>query len=270
MPAASASASASERPLLLRSHQGAVLTLTLNRPEAGNSLSTDMIAALQEALDDAAADERVHVVVLAATGGKTFCAGHDLKELLAKNSPAFSKSMATKCSRMMQTIVHLPKPVIAKVSGVATAAGAQLVASCDLAIATDNARFATPGVNIGLWCLTPMVAISRTIASKHAMQMLLTGRMIDAETAVRFGLINNAVPADQLDATVDALAAEIAGKSPFTVALGKQAFNRQLGLDLASAYDYASEVVVRNMLAEDAAEGIAAFVEKRPPIWKGR
>jgi enoyl-CoA hydratase/carnithine racemase len=171
---------------------------------------------------------------------------------------------------MMQAITSLPKPVIAKVARVATAAGAQLVATCDLAIAADNARFATPGVNIGLWCLTPMVAISRTIAPKHALQMLLTGRLIDAATAVRFGLINDAVPPDRLDATVDALAAEIASKSSFTVALGKQAFYRQLGMDLASAYDYASEVVVRNMLAEDAAEGIAAFTQKRAPVWKGR
>jgi len=266
----SVSAVTADTPILLQSRQGAVLTLTLNRADAGNALSTAMIAALQSALDEAAADARVHVVVVAAAGGKVFCAGHDLKEFQANNSPQFSKTVATQCSRMMQTIVALPKPVIAKVAGVATAAGAQLVAACDLAIAADSARFATPGVNIGLWCLTPMVAISRTIAPKHALQMLLTGRLIDAGTAVRFGLINDAVPLDRLDATVDALAAEIASKSSFTVALGKQAFYRQLGLDLASAYDYASEVVVRNMLAEDAAEGIAAFTQKRAPVWKGR
>ena len=229
-----------------------------------------MIAALQAALDDAAVDDGVHAVVLAGAGGRIFCAGHDLKEFQDNDSPAFSKAVATQCSRMMQAIVALPKPVIAKVAGVATAAGAQLVAACDLAIAADTARFATPGVNIGLWCLTPMVAISRSIAPKHAMQMLLTGRLIDADTAVRFGLINEAVPAARLDETVDALAAEIAGKSSFTVALGKQAFYRQLGMDLASAYEYASEVVVRNMLAEDAAEGIAAFTQKRAPVWKGR
>lgn len=256
--------------ILTRSRQGSVLTLTLNRPQAGNSLSTAMIAALQQALDDAAADASVHVVVLAGAGGKVFCAGHDLKEFQSNDDPAFPKAVAVQCSRMMQTIVASPKPVIAKVAGVATAAGAQLVAACDLAVAADSARFATPGVNIGLWCLTPMVAISRAVAPKHAMQMLLTGRLIDAATAVRFGLINDAVPAERLDATVDALAAEIASKSPFTVALGKQAFYRQLGMDLASAYDYASEVVVRNMLAEDATEGIAAFTQKRPPVWKGR
>ena len=259
-----------EVPVLLRSQRGAVLTLTLNRPDAGNALSTVMIAALQSALDGAAADASVHVIVVAAAGGKVFCAGHDLKEFQVNNSAAFSRKVATQCSRMMQTITALPKPVIAKIAGVATAAGAQLVAACDLAVAADSARFATPGVNIGLWCLTPMVAISRSIAPKHALQMLLTGRLIDAATAVRFGLINDAVPLDSLDATVDALAAEIASKSSFTVALGKQAFYRQLGMDLASAYDYASEVVVRNMLAEDAAEGIAAFTQKRAPVWKGR
>jgi enoyl-CoA hydratase/carnithine racemase len=257
-------------PILARSRRGTVLTLTLNRPEAGNSLSTAMIAALQAALDEASADDGVHAVVIAGAGGKVFCPGHDLKEFQANDSPAFSKAVATQCSRMMQSIAACPKPVIAKVAGVATAAGAQLVAACDLAIAADTARFATPGVNIGLWCLTPMVAISRTIAPKHALQMLLTGKLIDADTAVRFGLINEAVPADRLDATVDALAAEIASKSSFTVALGKQAFYRQLGMDLASAYDYTSEVVVRNMLAEDAIEGIAAFTQKRPPVWKGR
>lgn len=259
-----------EEPLLLREQRGSVLTLTLNRPQAGNSLSRPMIAALQETLDAVAEDDSVHVVVLAGAGGKVFCAGHDLKEFIANNSPRFSKAVASGCSRMMQTIVALPKPVIAKVEGIATAAGAQLVAACDLAVAADTARFATPGVNIGLWCLTPMVAISRTVSPKHAMQMLLTGKMIDAATALRFGLINEAVPPAELDGAVERLAEEIASKSPFTVALGKQAFYRQLGLDLATAYEYTSEVVVRNMLAEDAEEGISAFIEKRKPVWKGR
>ena len=256
--------------ILLRATRGPVLTLTLNRPDAGNSLSTAMIAALQAALDDAIADDRVHVVVIDAAGGKIFCAGHDLKEFQSNPDPSFPKKVAAQCSRMMQTIVACPKPVIAKVRGIATAAGAQLVAACDLAVAADTARFATPGVNIGLWCLTPMVAISRTIAPKHALQMLLTGKLHDAQTALRFGLINDAVPAESLDAAVAELADGIASKSPFTVGLGKQAFYRQLGMDLASAYDYTSEVVVRNMLAEDAKEGIAAFTEKRAPVWKGR
>ena len=256
--------------ILLRQRSGPVLTLRLNRPSAGNSLSLAMIAALQSALDEAAEDDGVHVVVLEASGGRVFCAGHDLGEVLERNSPAYSKEMASRCSRMMQTIVGNPKPVIAKVRGVATAAGAQLVASCDLAFAAEGARFATPGVNIGLWCLTPMVALSRAVARKHAMQMLLTGRLFDAQHAFRIGLVNEVVPDAELDRVVDEAAQEIAGKSPFTVALGKQAFYRQLDLGLSDAYEYASELVVRNMLAEDAVEGISAFVEKRKPVWKGR
>ncbi len=256
--------------ILLKERQGAVLTLRLNRPRAGNALSLPMIAALQSALDEAADDGGVHVVVLEGSGERIFCAGHDLGEVLERNTPAFSKEMASRCSRMMQTIVGNPKPVIAKVRGVATAAGAQLVASCDLAFAADTARFATPGVNIGLWCLTPMVALSRAVARKHAMQMLLTGRLFDAQHAFRIGLVNEVVPEDALDRTVDEVAQEIAGKSPFTVALGKQSFYRQIDLGLPDAYEYASELVVRNMLAEDAVEGISAFVEKRKPVWKGR
>lgn len=256
--------------ILERGRAGAVMTLRLNRPRAGNSLSLPMIAALQAALDEAADDDGVHVVVLEGAGERVFCAGHDLGEVLERNSPAFSKEMATRCSRMMQTIVNNPKPVIAKVRGVATAAGAQLVASCDLAYAASSARFATPGVNIGLWCLTPMVALSRAVARKHAMQMLLTGRLFDAQHALRIGLVNEVVPDDRLDQAVMEVAQEIAGKSPFTVALGKQSFYRQLDLGLGDAYEYASELVVRNMLAEDAVEGISAFVEKRTPVWKGR
>lgn len=256
--------------ILERSREGRVLTLRLNRPKAGNSLSLPMIGALQSALDEAAQDEAVHVVVIEGTGGRVFCAGHDLGEVLERNSPAFSKEMATRCSRMMQTIVNNPKPVIAKVRGVATAAGAQLVASCDLAFAAASARFATPGVNIGLWCLTPMVALSRAVARKHAMQMLLTGRLFDAQHAFRIGLVNEVVADDELDRAVAEVAQEIAGKSPYTVALGKQAFYRQADLGLGDAYEYASELVVRNMLAEDAVEGISAFVEKRAPVWKGR
>jgi enoyl-CoA hydratase/carnithine racemase len=178
--------------------------------------------------------------------------------------------MATRCSRMMQTIVAHPRPVIAKVRGVATAAGLQLVASADLAYAARSARFATPGVNIGLWCLTPMVALGRAVSRKHAMQMLLTGRLYDAEHALRIGLVNEVFDDDALDAEVAELAAEIAGKSTFTVALGKRGFYRQLDMSLPDAYEYAGELVVRNLLAEDATEGIDAFVQKRPPVWKGR
>jgi len=256
--------------ILSRQREGAVLTLTLNRPRAGNSLSLPMIAALQSALDDAAGDDSVHVVVLEGAGDRVFCAGHDLGEVLANNSPAFSKEMASSCSRMMQTIVNNPKPVIAKVRGVATAAGAQLVASCDLAFAAEGARFATPGVNIGLWCITPMVALSRAVSRKHAMQMLLTGRLFDAQHAFRIGLVNEVVAEAQLDQAVRETALEIASKSTFTVALGKQSFYRQADMGLSDAYEYASELVVRNLMAEDAVEGISAFVEKRKPVWKGR
>ena len=257
-------------PVLKRSFEGHVLTLTLNRPDAGNSLSLEMIAALQAALDESADDERVRVIVIEGMGDRVFCAGHDLREVLSKNSPAFSKEMASRCSRMMQSIVAHPRPVIAKVRGVATAAGLQIVASADLAYAARSARFATPGVNIGLWCLTPMVALGRAVSRKHAMQMLLSGRLFDAEHAFRIGLVNEIADDERLDEAVAAAAAEIADKSPFTVALGKQGFYRQLDMSLPDAYEYAGELVVRNMLAEDAAEGIGAFVEKRKPVWRGR
>ena len=257
-------------PILNRRLDGNVLVLSMNRPRAGNALSLEMIAALQSALDDAADDAAVHVIVLEGIGDRVFCAGHDLREVLERNSPAFSKEMATRCSRMMQSIVAHPRPVIAKVRGVATAAGLQLVASADLAFAARSARFATPGVNIGLWCLTPMVALGRAVSRKHAMQMLLSGRLFDADFAMRIGLVNEVVDDDALDAVVAGFAAEVAGKSTFTVSLGKGAFYRQLGMSLPDAYEYAGELVVRNMLAEDAAEGIGAFVDKRAPVWRGR
>ncbi len=263
-------AAAEGAAILEQSRDRSVLTLRLNRPRAGNSLSLPMIAALQQALDAAAQDDDVHVIVLEGAGERVFCAGHDLGEVLERNSPAFSKEMASRCSRMMQTIVNHPRPVIAKVRGVATAAGAQLVASCDLAFAATGARFATPGVNIGLWCLTPMVALGRAVSRKHAMQMLLTGRLFDAQHAARIGLINEVVPEADLDRVVAETAHEIAGKSTYTVALGKQSFYRQLDMGLGDAYEYASELVVRNMMAEDAVEGISAFVQKRQPVWKGR
>jgi enoyl-CoA hydratase/carnithine racemase len=268
--AASERASGDDGTVLGSARDAGVLTLTLDRPRSGNALSLALIDALQRALDTSAEDPEVRVVVIRSAGDRIFCAGHDLDELLARNSPAFSKTLASRCSRMMQSIVGHPRPVIAQVRGVATAAGLQLVASCDLAYAARGARFATPGVNIGLWCLTPMVALSRAVQRKHAMQMLLTGRLHDAEHAMRIGLVNEVVDDDALDATVGSVAREIAAKSAFTVALGKQSFYRQLDMDLANAYEYASELVVRNMLAEDAAEGIAAFVGKRPAQWKDR
>lgn len=261
-------AHASEQ-ILLKSERDHVLTLTLNRPKAGNSLSLGLIGELQRALDAVAEDDGVRAIVIGANGA-IFCSGHDLKEGLANNTPSFTKKLTAACADLMQTMVNQPQPVIAKVQGVATAAGCQLVATCDLAVAADSARFATPGVNIGLWCSLPMVAVSRAVAPKHALQMLLTGRLINAQTALRFGLVNEVVPSDELDHVVYALAAEIAAKSPYTVALGKRAFYRQLEFDLAGAYEYASELAVRNKMAEDAQEGISAFLEKRKPQWRGR
>lgn len=259
-----------ETPLILRQDDDGVTTLTLNRPEARNSLSLAMLDALAGRLAEAAGDATVRVLVVAGAG-PGFCAGHDLKELQARNfDPAYVETLFRRCAEVMQAIVGLPKPVIARVHGVATAAGCQLVASCDLAVAAQDARFATPGVNIGLFCSTPMVALSRNLANKHAMQMLLTGDLIDAATAWRFGLVNElAAPADLADRTA-ALARKLAGKSPLTLAIGKEAFYRQAELPLAEAYAYSRDVMARNLEAADAREGIGAFLEKRPPVWCGR
>lgn len=261
-----------ENPLLLREDDGALARLTLNRPEACNGLSEALMAALTREIERIGADPAIRVVVLAANG-PVFSAGHDLKELTAHRRDAdrgraYYRKIMTQCSAMMQAIVHCPKPVIARVHGVATAAGCQLVASCDLAVAAEEAGFATPGVQIGLFCSTPMVALSRNVAPKHAMEMLLTGDRIDARSAAEMGLINRAVPAAGLDAAVGDLADKIASKSSHTVAIGKAAFYRQLEMDLAAAYDYAGEVMVENMLALDAEEGIDAFLEKREPHWR--
>lgn len=259
-----------QEPILLRDDADGVATLTLNRPQARNSLSSAMLKTLRAAFADIAADESVRVVVLAANG-PAFCAGHDLKELRAANyAPSYTEELFADCAELMQAIVRLPKPVIASVHGIATAAGAQLVASCDLAVAAEDARFATPGVNIGLFCSTPMVALSRNVAPKHALQMLLTGDLIDAPTALRFGLVNELVPAEHLVARSRALALQIASKSPLTLAVGKEAFYRQLELGLADAYAYTREVMVQNLQAQDAQEGIGAFIDKRPPVWCGR
>lgn len=250
---------------------GAVLRLTLNRPEARNALSEALMAALQTELDKAAADKAVRAIVLAAEG-PAFCAGHDLKEMTARRidpdkGRAAYAALFAQCSKLMQTIVRHPKPVIAEVQGIATAAGCQLVASCDLALASSSARFATPGVNIGLFCSTPMVALSRNVSRKHAMEMLLTGQMVSAEDAQRIGLINRVVGSNVLGAETMKLAALIASKPAATVKVGKEAFYRQLELDLSEAYDYASRVMTENMLAAEAEEGICAFVEKREPNW---
>ena len=254
--------------ILLRQQADGIATLTLNRPDARNALSMPLMDALDAQLAAIAEDRSVHVVIIAANG-PAFCAGHDLREVRATPTRAFYEALFTRCSALMQRIVHLPKPVIAQVHGVATAAGCQLVATCDLAVAADTARFATPGVDIGLFCSTPMVALSRAVGRKAAMEMLLTGEMIPAARAQELGLVNRVVQAAELPAATQALAREIASKSPLTLAIGKEAFYRQAEMDLAAAYAYASEVMTRNMLAHDAEEGIDAFLQKRPPRWTG-
>jgi enoyl-CoA hydratase/carnithine racemase len=253
---------------------GDIAILTLNRPETRNSLSEALLTALEAELDGIGSDKRLRAVVLAATG-PVFSAGHDLKELNARRKDSdrgrgYFKFIMETCSAVMQRIVRLPQPVIAAVQGTATAAGCQLVASCDLALASSAAKFATPGVNIGLFCSTPMVALSRNVSRKHAMEMLLTGDMISADEAARIGLINRVVaPGAERDEALK-LARQIAGKSASTVKIGKEAFYRQIEMTLADAYHYAAEVMVENMLARDAEEGISAFIEKRPPRWDNR
>ena len=255
--------------ILLEERVDGALRLTLNRPQARNALSVALMRTLTEALGRVAGDREARVVVIAGAG-PAFCAGHDLRELREDPRRETYERIFALCSELMLTIVRLPKPVIAEVHGVATAAGCQLVATCDLAVAAEEARFATPGVNIGLFCSTPMVALSRAVGRKAAMEMLLTGELIDAGTAHSLGLVNRVVPRDELREAVDALAGQIAGKSAFTVKIGKEAFYRQAELDLAAAYRYAAEVMTTNMLARDAGEGIDAFLAKRSPVWHDR
>lgn len=255
--------------ILLRHDADGIARLTLNRPSARNALSVALMDALQSALDAVARDDTVKAVVIAANG-PGFCAGHDLREMRANPGRQHYEAVFKQCTRLMTSIVRLPKPVIARVHGVATAAGCQLVASCDLAVAAADARFATPGVNIGLFCSTPMVALSRAVSRKAAMEMLLTGELIGADEAQRLGLVNRVVPADRLDDAVNALAHTIAAKSPLVLKIGKEAFYRQAELGLDAAYAYTSEVMVTNMLARDAEEGIDAFLQKRPPKWENR
>jgi enoyl-CoA hydratase/carnithine racemase len=256
-------------PVVLEEHDRGVLRLTLNRPQARNALSAALMSALLDALDRAAQEPQARVVVIAGAG-PAFCAGHDLRELRTDQRRETYERLFAQCSELMLAIIRLPKPVIAEVHGVATAAGCQLVATCDLAVAAEDARFATPGVNIGLFCSTPMVALTRAVGRKAAMEMLLTGDLIDAATARAIGLVNRVVPREGLREAVDGLAHEIAGKSALTVAIGKEAFYRQAELDLAAAYRYAAEVMTTNMLARDAGEGIDAFLAKRPPVWHDR
>jgi enoyl-CoA hydratase/carnithine racemase len=272
--AATAAASAASSLILLREDIGSVAVLTLNRPQTRNSLSEAMLEALGDALTAIAHDASVRAVVLAANG-PAFSAGHDLKELTSHRGDddrgrAYFKHIMTMCSTMMQQIVTMPQPVIAVVQGIATAAGCQLVASCDLAVASQAAKFATPGVNLGLFCSTPMVALARNVSRKHAMEMLLTGEMISAEHAARIGLVNRVVAPGTEREDALRVAKIIASKSAVTVKIGKEAFYRQLEMPLAEAYKYASEVMVENMLVRDAAEGIGAFIEKREPKWEDR
>jgi len=272
--AATAAASAASSLILLREDIGSVAVLTLNRPQTRNSLSEAMLEALGDSLTAIAHDASVRAVVLAANG-PAFSAGHDLKELTSHRADddrgrAYFKHIMTMCSTMMQQIVTMPQPVIAVVQGIATAAGCQLVASCDLAVASQAAKFATPGVNLGLFCSTPMVALARNVSRKHAMEMLLTGEMISAEHAARIGLVNRIVAPGTEREEALRIAKIIASKSAVTVKIGKEAFYRQLEMPLAEAYKYASEVMVENMLVRDAAEGIGAFIEKREPKWEDR
>ena len=241
-----------------------VTQITLDRPERRNALSLDLMRELQQALESAAGR-----VVVIAGAGPAFSAGHDLHELVVCDGDEAAELFDT-CAALMTAVQSIPQPVIAKVHGVATAAGCQLVASCDLAIAEESARFATPGVRIGLFCSTPMVPLTRAIGPKRAMQMLLTGDLIDAATAVEWGLVNAAVPLDELDGAVDALARKIAEASPMVLALGKRTFYEQVGLPQGDAYGLAAKVMTENAATEDAHEGISAFLEKRPPTWTGR
>ena len=252
---------------LLRSDREGVATLTLNRPQQYNAFSSTLIGALQSEVDAISSDASVRVVVIAGAG-KAFCAGHDLKEMSAR--PELVDDVFARYSQLMISLTRLPQPVIARVHGVAFAAGCQLVAQCDLAVAVDSAQFATSGVKFGLFCNTPGVALARNVGRKHALEMLLTGEPIDASTALARGLVNRVVTADSLDSTIDSLAQSIIEKTPVAVAAGKRTFYEQLDAPLATAYDIASEAMVCNMRTSDAAEGIEAFAAKRKPVWTGR
>ncbi len=257
-------------PFVLREQAGGIVRLTLNRPDRFNPLSSEMIAALQANLDAIAADPEARVVVLAA-GGRGFSAGHDLKEMRAHaGDEPWQKRLFDDCSRMMVALTRLPQPVIARVHGIATAAGCQLVSMCDLAVAADTATFALPGVNIGVFCTTPAVGVARNVARKRVMEMLLTGRPIDAATALAWGLVNRVVPAADLDAAVQDFTDAILAKSPAVIAGGKRAFYDQIDRTLPAAYDAAGAAMTRGVLLEDAAEGMDAFLQKRPPSWRGR
>lgn len=262
-------ASTPAEPYVLRVDAQGVSTLTLNRGNQFNALSRAMIGALQTELDAIAADPALRVVVIAGAG-KAFCAGHDLKEMRANHDQAFMQDLFRSCGRMMMSLTQMPQPVIARVHGIATAAGCQLVSMCDLAVAAESARFATSGINVGLFCATPAVGLSRNLGRKQALEMLLTGDFIDAPTALQQGLVNRVVASDALDAEVGLLAQAILAKSSVAIGMGKKMFYRQLEMGLEAAYQYASEVMACNMMTEDAAAGIDAFIGKRQVEWKGR
>lgn len=255
-----------DTPVLLRHDQAGVTTLTLNRPAQFNALSEELLDAVQTELDQIATDNSVAVIILAASG-RAFCAGHDLKEMRKQPDETYYRKLFAQCGHMMQTLGKVPQPVIARVQGMATAAGCQLVAACDLAIAADDVQFAVSGVNLGLFCSTPSVALSRNVSRKRAFEMLITGEFIDTATAQNWGLINDAVPATQLDKRIEALTSAILEKPAVAIQTGKQMFYQQLEKDLAGAYEYAGNVMACNMMAEDTTEGIDAFIEKRPPSW---
>ena len=255
--------------VLERDDREGISTLTLNRPESYNALSEDLLEALQDAIDRVAMDESARVMVIAARG-RAFCTGHDLKEMRSRPEESYYRDLFARCSAMMQSLVACPKPVIAKVQGIATAAGCQLVASADLAVASRDARFAVSGIRQGLFCSTPSVALSRNVGRKRAFEMLVTGEFIDADTALEYGLLNRVVPPSRLDAEVEALARSIAANPSVAVETGKRMFYRQLDENLDGAYAYAGEVMAGNMMAGDAVEGIDAFLEKREPNWRGR
>jgi enoyl-CoA hydratase/carnithine racemase len=253
---------------LLRSTDGQLAVVTLNRPDRRNALSLDLMLELIDCLDEIGGDSSIRAIVLAAAG-KVFSAGHDLSEMVGRTVNDYRRLFDV-CTVLMTKIQSIPQPVIAQVQGIATAAGCQLVATCDLAIASEQAQFATPGVKIGLFCTTPMVALSRAVGRKRAMEMLLTGKLVDAATAADWGLVNRVVAADQLESETRKLACQIAQASSFTVALGKQAYYTQIDLDQPKAYAYAKEVMSMNSLAQDAQEGISAFLEKRVACWTGK
>jgi enoyl-CoA hydratase/carnithine racemase len=257
-----------DQPILLRDDSDGIATLTLNRPAQYNALSGDMLDALQSALEAIDQDESVRVVVIAANG-KAFCPGHDLKEMRSSEEREFHQALFDKCGNLMLTINRLRQPVIARVNGIATAAGCQLVANCDLAVATEDARFAVSGINVGLFCSTPAVPLSRNMGRKQAMHMLLTGDFISAQTAQQYGLVNEVVPAAELEQATISLAQKIIAKSAHAISLGKDMFYKQLTMDLSEAYAYAAERMTCNMDSHDAREGIDAFIQKRKPEWQG-